>query len=113
LQRLDGDIARLNKMIEGAKRGDRAMLVEIERVAHSIHGAAAMFGFAEVSVAGDGIERRVKLGLSRLPAPGSAGEAELLDQLTDGIAGLEAERRLARGHATGSVVCAPTRRRVK
>ena len=102
LQRLDGDIARLNKMIEGARRSDRAMLVEIERIAHSIHGAGAMFGFAEVSVAGAAIERRVKLGLSRPPPTGSAGEAALLDQLTDGIARLEAECTLAHDRHSAS-----------
>ncbi len=95
LCRLDGDIARLEAMLDGARQGNRAMLVEIERIAHSINGAGAMFGFAEVSVAGAAIERKVKLGLARMPAAGGAAEAALLVELADAIAHLAEERRLA------------------
>jgi CheY-like chemotaxis protein len=100
LERLDGDIARLNTMLEGARRGERAMLAEIERIAHSVHGAGAMFGFAAVSVAGAALERQVKLGTTRPPAPGTAAEADLIDRLADAIARLEAERTLARDRTT-------------
>jgi CheY-like chemotaxis protein len=95
LARLDGDIARLEALIEAARQGDRGTFVEIERISHSIHGAGAMFGFASVSVAGARIERSVKLGLARMPAPGSAREAELIDELAEGAAHLAVERRLA------------------
>jgi two-component system, OmpR family, response regulator len=56
LERTKGDVARLRNLTECARRGDRSVFKEIERVGHSIHGAGAMFGFPSVSAAGDAIE---------------------------------------------------------
>jgi two-component system, OmpR family, response regulator len=49
LQRASADVVNLAKMIGRAQDGDRSVLMEIERVAHSIHGAGAMFGFPKIS----------------------------------------------------------------
>jgi two-component system, OmpR family, response regulator len=56
LERTKGDVVRLRNLWESVRRGDRAVLEEIEHVGHSIHGAGAMFGFPAVSAAGGAIE---------------------------------------------------------
>jgi two-component system, OmpR family, response regulator len=57
LRRARADVTNLSALIWLAKDGDRSMFLEIERIAHSIHGAAAMFGFSDVSATGEQIAR--------------------------------------------------------
>jgi two-component system, OmpR family, response regulator len=55
LERARADAVRLTYLIEMAKAGDRTVLKEVERIAHSIHGAGAMFGFPKLSEVGAAI----------------------------------------------------------
>jgi CheY-like chemotaxis protein len=59
LRRTRNDVARLTTMFEGSGWGDPGMLKGAERLAHSIHGAGAMFGFPQLSAAAEVIERLV------------------------------------------------------
>ena len=59
LERTKGDAIRLNEMFERVRTGDQSTLKEFERIAHSIHGAGAMFGFPELSATGGAIEEIV------------------------------------------------------
>jgi two-component system OmpR family response regulator len=83
LQRTRNDVVRLRTIIERARHEDRSVLGEAERIAHSIHGAGAMFGFPEVSTAGGAIERLVEGIMSCTAAPSSTHEPLLLQQLLD------------------------------
>jgi two-component system, OmpR family, response regulator len=67
LQRARVDVLNLTKLIERAHEGDRSVFVEIERIAHSIHGAGAMFGFPSVSASGGAMARTAE-GLKRSTA---------------------------------------------
>ena len=44
-------------MVQHATNGDPAVLRDIEWVAHSLHGSAAMFGFPQISALSGIIER--------------------------------------------------------
>jgi HPt (histidine-containing phosphotransfer) domain-containing protein len=59
LVRTKDDIRRLRKLLDRAGNGDRMVLKESERIAHSIHGAGAVFGFPHLSEAAGAIERLV------------------------------------------------------
>lgn len=56
LERTRGDSGRLTEMSARVCAGDRSIVKEVERIAHSIHGSAAMFGFPRLSAAGGAIE---------------------------------------------------------
>jgi two-component system OmpR family response regulator len=56
LERTRGDAVRLTGMSARVRAGDRSTINEVERIAHSIHGSAAMFGFPRLSAAGGAIE---------------------------------------------------------
>jgi two-component system, OmpR family, response regulator len=60
LERARGEVIRLRELTASARPGDQAALAEIERVAHSIHGAGAIFGFASISTLGGDVERLVE-----------------------------------------------------
>jgi two-component system, OmpR family, response regulator len=90
LARAQADVINLAKLIGLAREGDRSVFKEIERVAHSIHGAGAMFGFPNVSAAGGSIARTVQGLLAGHAGGGSGGERTALLQL------LESNRQLAR-----------------
>jgi two-component system OmpR family response regulator len=60
LERARGEVIRLRELTASARPGDQAVLGEIERVAHSIHGAGALFGFPSVSALGADVERLVE-----------------------------------------------------
>jgi two-component system OmpR family response regulator len=90
VQRARGDAVRLRKLIGEAQHGNAAVLAEIERVAHSIHGAAAMFGFPAVSESGEAIERLVGEMTADTADPGSRSTADALYRL------MECGERLAR-----------------
>jgi two-component system, OmpR family, response regulator len=83
LMRTRGDVVRLRAIIERARQEDRSVLEEAERIAHSIHGSGAMFGFLDVSAAGGAIERLVEGITSSTTASSSACDPLLLQQLSD------------------------------
>jgi two-component system, OmpR family, response regulator len=60
LERASGEVIRLRELITNARKGDRSVLGEIERMAHSIHGAGAIFGFPSVSALSGDVERLVE-----------------------------------------------------
>ena len=84
------DAIRLREMLGRAVDGDLTALEEVERIAHGIHGTAAMFGLPGVSDCGGVIERLAERAI------GAAGQAEpgtqsrLLQELIDGTASLAA-----------------------
>jgi two-component system, OmpR family, response regulator len=57
LQRMQRDVRRLRHLLERLAVGDGSALRELERLAHTIHGSAAMFGFPAISECGGMIER--------------------------------------------------------
>jgi two-component system, OmpR family, response regulator len=88
LQRTRGDVIRLRAIIERARQSDRSVLKDAQHIAHSIHGAGAMFGFPEVSAAGGAIERLVEGIMASAVAPGSTGDQTVLQQLSECMAQL-------------------------
>jgi two-component system, OmpR family, response regulator len=105
LDRTRSDVARMQATIERAGGEDRSVLKEVQRAAHSIHGAGGMFGFPEISAAAGVIERlveRIMAGTAR----NSPGEAEMLQQLSDCAAQLAHEIEAA-GPPTGSCLDPP------
>jgi len=100
LQRAKQEVTRLREMLEQAARGEQSDFKEIERLAHSIHGAGAMFGFPEVSASGGAIERLVEA----FAAPDAgAGDLPLLQQLLDRTAQLARNIEAAGKTAPGGV----------
>jgi two-component system OmpR family response regulator len=83
LERTRLDVDRLREIIAGAYQGDRSFLAEAKHVAHSIHGAGAMFGFADVSAAGGSIERLIGHLETGASSPGVPCSTALLQELTD------------------------------
>jgi two-component system, OmpR family, response regulator len=57
LRRARADALNLAKLVGLAHAGDRSVFEEIVHISHSIHGAAAMFGFSDVSALGGTIAR--------------------------------------------------------
>jgi two-component system, OmpR family, response regulator len=90
LQRTSNDVVRLEAIVELARHGDRSVLREVERIAHSIYGAGAMFGFPDISAAGGAIERLVGRISAGTVVP-STDEAALLQQMVDFTAQLAQE----------------------
>jgi two-component system, OmpR family, response regulator len=72
LRRTRGDVIRLTEMFERAGTGDTTVLKGAERLAHSIHGAGAMFGFPQLSATAGAIEQWIGEFLTE-PAPQRAG----------------------------------------
>jgi HPt (histidine-containing phosphotransfer) domain-containing protein len=70
-------------MLERARRGDQSAYVEAERLAHSLHGAAAMFGFPELSTSGGAIEHLIESARVRSEAAGAIDDSGVLLQLLD------------------------------
>jgi two-component system OmpR family response regulator len=83
LQRTRNDVIRLEAIIEIARDGDLSVLIEAERIAHSIHGAGGMFGFPDISAAGGAIERLAGEITASAVAPASTDETALLAQMLD------------------------------
>jgi CheY-like chemotaxis protein len=81
LQRTKDDVVRLRSIIARACE-DRSVIEEAQRIAHSIHGAGAMFGFPTVSAAGGAIERLSESALSSTATPGSGCAPAVLQQLS-------------------------------
>jgi two-component system, OmpR family, response regulator len=83
LERTRADAIHLSTMVALAKDGDRTVMNELERLAHSIHGSAAVFGFHKLSELGATIAKMsVALRESAKNQP-AAGEARLMQQLLD------------------------------
>jgi two-component system OmpR family response regulator len=74
LERATGEVIRLRELTASARPGDQAVLGEIQRVAHSIHGAGALFGFPSVSALGADVERLVEELMTGRIASGQAPE---------------------------------------
>jgi two-component system OmpR family response regulator len=102
LRRSRDDVIHLHAMIERARRGERSVFKEIERLAHSIHGAGSMFGFPAISASGGAIERLVEMVTADATPPVAAIGPALLQQLVDGT------ERLAREIETAGL-CEPSR----
>jgi CheY-like chemotaxis protein len=83
LERATTDVMRLRKMIELARQGDAAVLVQVERITHSIHGTGAMLGFDKVSALGEAIERLASGITANAEAHGPIGESALLRQMSE------------------------------
>jgi two-component system, OmpR family, response regulator len=83
LRRARNDSVNLANMIGRAQAGDRSVLKEIERIAHSLHGAGAMFGFPNVSTVGGTIARAAEGLAASHAAHGSSGEIAVLQQLLE------------------------------
>jgi two-component system, OmpR family, response regulator len=81
LRRASADVVNLAKVIEHAQQGDQSAFGEIERISHSIHGAAAMFGFPKMSEAGGIAARMVQRLAAAEPPRSSACESAVLEQL--------------------------------
>jgi two-component system OmpR family response regulator len=101
LRRARDDVVRLRAIIERAGHEGRSVLKEAERIAHSIHGAGAMFGFPEVSVAGGTIEQLAEDAMVGTASPNSSCEPTMLRRLLDCTAQLALEIEAA-GPPTGS-----------
>jgi len=102
LQRTRDDVVRLRKILERARHEDRSVLKEAERIAHSIHGAAAMFGFPDVSAAGGAIERLVEGIIASTAVSSSACEPTVLQQLLDFVDQLARDVDTSRPTAVGT-----------
>jgi chemotaxis protein histidine kinase CheA len=87
LERTVLEVQALHQLLERAAGDSAAVLARVMRVAHSIHGTGAAFGFDAVSESGGALERRVKLHLSST-APDSV-TTELLDELHGLVARLD------------------------
>lgn len=83
LRRATGDVGRLREILERARNGDQTAYPEAERLAHSLHGAAAMFGFPEVSASGGAIEHLVESARTGTATVGSIDDSGVLRQLFD------------------------------
>jgi two-component system, OmpR family, response regulator len=83
LERTRSDVVHLRAIIERARHENRFVFEEVQRIAHSIHGAGAMFGFPEVSATGGAIERLVEDVMADTAALGSACEPAVLQQFLD------------------------------
>jgi chemotaxis protein histidine kinase CheA len=82
LVRTKDDVQRLRKLLDRAVNGDRTVLKESERIAHSIHGAGAVFGFPQLSEAAGAIERLVG-EVTAAPAAARSPSAPVMLQLLD------------------------------
>jgi CheY-like chemotaxis protein len=82
LLRTKEDIHRLSKLLDRAGNGDRTVFKEFERIAHTIHGAGAMFGFPELSEAAGAIEHLVEEIAAAAAAPHLPGGPAMV-QLSD------------------------------
>jgi two-component system OmpR family response regulator len=82
LERSGRDVGRLRQLLERLRAGDKSALREIERLAHTIHGSAAMFGFPAMSESGGAIEDLAEAMMGSVGA--SAGyDAGALKEMSD------------------------------
>jgi chemotaxis protein histidine kinase CheA len=82
LQRTRAEASVLLALIERLREGDTAVLPELERMAHKIHGSGAMFGFPDVSDCAGEIERIAEHLM--MPDAGAVSQnGRMLQQLTE------------------------------
>lgn len=82
LERMQRDLRRLRQLLERLVAGDKSAPEELRRLAHSIHGSGAMFGFPTISECGGTIEELAeKLMIGN--AAGGAFEPQALRQFSD------------------------------
>jgi two-component system, OmpR family, response regulator len=82
LERAQRDVERLRQLLGRLWAGEKSALRELERLAHSIHGSAAMFGFPAMSETGGAIEDLAR-GLMRSTDASAALDADALEQMSD------------------------------
>jgi CheY-like chemotaxis protein len=90
LRRAAADLALLRAKIKQACVGDACALKEVERIAHKMHGSAAMVGFHRLSVIGEAIERLAATVVSDLEGHGPIAESALVQQISGCIEQLAA-----------------------
>jgi CheY-like chemotaxis protein len=95
IHRTRGEVPRLIELVELAAAGNREVLKEIERIAHSIHGAGAMFGFPRLSAAAGAIERLAEGVIAGTGARNPMADRALLQQLVTEVQGLAHEIKAA------------------
>jgi HPt (histidine-containing phosphotransfer) domain-containing protein len=83
LQRTQDDLNRLNELVNRAVNGDWTILEESARICHAIRGAAAMFGYPQLSQAAAGMQQSVQDVLHNLTTPPSTNGLAALS-LVDG-----------------------------
>jgi HPt (histidine-containing phosphotransfer) domain-containing protein len=80
LIRTQEDIGRLNVLLDRAVNTDWALLKDSARICHSIHGAAAMFGFPQLSQAAQVLQGLMEDRLrNSTPSRSNAAVTALLD----------------------------------
>src|SRR5580692_9959691 len=72
LRRTQDDLNRLNELVNRAVNGDWTILEESARICHAIRGAAAMFGYRQLSQAAAAMQCSVQEVLGKLNASPSA-----------------------------------------
>jgi len=81
LERANRDVAHILDMVQRVINGDASALRDIESLAHSLHGSAAVFGFPKVSALGGAIERLVGRATAMTDRARVAREAVLLKRI--------------------------------
>jgi CheY-like chemotaxis protein len=81
------DALQLRVLTDQLVRGSHEGLRQLEELAHTIHGTAAICGFQQLSAAGGAIER-LALQIAAASAPGLPAEAGLLSRLREAVDGL-------------------------
>jgi len=81
LQRTRYDVVRLRAIVDQASNRGRSAIGEAQRIAHAIHGAAALFGFPRVSATGGAIERLCESMTSNTAAACPSQHSAALQQL--------------------------------
>jgi len=87
LERTVLEVQALHLLLERAGGESTPVLARVARVAHSIHGTGAAFGFDAISESAGALERRVKLHFSS--GSDTAVTTELLDELHSLVARLD------------------------
>jgi two-component system, OmpR family, response regulator len=82
LERAQRDVGRLRQLLERLWEGEKSALRELERLAHSIHGSAAMFGFPAMSETGGAIEDMAR-ALVKSMDDGAVFDADALKRMSD------------------------------
>jgi HPt (histidine-containing phosphotransfer) domain-containing protein len=97
LTRTLGEMQRMHEVLHSAVNGSPAMMKDLERLAHKIHGSGAMFGFDGLSDNAGEIEHIAGvLGNGEGPEQyKSMSESELHQRLHSAVAKLDAATRQA------------------
>jgi len=90
LERISKDALRLANLAISVQRGEWSLLSEMERLAHSIHGAGALFGFPAISESSGIVECLVEGLRSSTPQTRSTAESAGM-KLSAGIGRLAKE----------------------